>query len=39
MERRFLRFLKLSGVTADGMVEDSARAARMDEGVVWETEG
>jgi len=39
-ERRFLRFLKLSGVgrtMADGTDEDGARAATMDEWVVLET--
>jgi len=38
-ERRFVRFLELSGVgrtMADGMDEDGARAARMDEWMVWE---
>jgi len=38
-ERRFVRFLELSGVgrtMADGTDEDGARAARMDEWVVWE---
>jgi hypothetical protein len=39
-ERRFVKFLGLSGVSrvvADGTDEDGARAARMDECVVWET--
>jgi hypothetical protein len=39
-ERRFVKFLELSGVgrvVADGTDEDGARAARMDEWVVWET--
>jgi hypothetical protein len=38
-ERRFVKFLELSGVgrvIADGTDEDGARAARMDEWVVWE---
>jgi hypothetical protein len=38
-ERRFVRFLELSGVgrmMADGMDEDGARAARMDEWVAWD---
>jgi len=38
-ERRFVRFLELSGVgrtMADGTDGDGARAARMDEWVVWE---
>jgi len=37
-ERRFVRFLELSGVgrtMADGTDEDGARAARTDEWVVW----
>jgi len=40
-ERRSLKFLELSGVVrvmADGTDEDGARAARMDEQVVWEPE-
>jgi hypothetical protein len=40
-ERRFVKFLELSGVgrvMADGMDEDGARAARMDEWVVCEAE-
>jgi hypothetical protein len=40
-ERRFVRFLELSGVgrtMEDGTDEDSARAAKMDEWVVWEAE-
>jgi len=39
-ERRFVRFLELSGVgriMADGTDEDGARAAKMDEWVVWES--
>jgi hypothetical protein len=39
-ERRLVKFLELSGVgrvVADGTDEDGARAARMDEWVVWET--
>jgi len=39
-ERRIVRFLELSGVgrtIADGMDEEAAHAARMDEWVVWET--
>jgi len=38
-ERRFVRFLGISevgGTIADGTDEDGARAARMDEWVVWE---
>jgi len=38
-ERRFVRFLELSGVgrtMADGTDKDGARAARVDEWVVWE---
>ena len=38
-ERRFVRFLELSGVgriMADGTDEDGARAAKMDKWVVWE---
>jgi len=38
-ERRLVRFLELSGVgrtMADGTDEDGARAARMDEWLVWE---
>jgi hypothetical protein len=37
-ERRFVRFLELSGVgrtMADGTDEESAHAARMDEWVAW----
>jgi hypothetical protein len=40
-ERRFVKFLELSGVgevMADGTDEDGARAAKMDEWVVWEAE-
>jgi len=40
-ERRFVRFLELSGVgrtMADGTDEDGAHAARMDEWIAWETE-
>jgi hypothetical protein len=40
-ERRFVRFLELSGVgrtVADGTDEDSAHAARMDGWIAWETE-
>ena len=40
MERRFVRFLELSGVgrtVADGTDEESAHAARMDEWIVWKT--
>jgi len=40
-ERRFLKFLELSRVgrvITDGTDEDGARAARMDERVVWEVE-
>jgi hypothetical protein len=39
--RCFLKFLELPGVgrvMADGTDEDGARAARMDEWVVWEAE-
>jgi len=39
-ERRFVRFLELSGTgrtVADGIDEDGARAARMDERMIWET--
>jgi hypothetical protein len=39
-EKHFLKFLELSGVgrvTVDGTDEDGARAARMDEWIVWET--
>jgi len=39
-ERRFVRFLELSGVgrtMADGTDEEAAYAARMDEWIVWET--
>jgi hypothetical protein len=39
-ERQFVKFLELSGVgraVADGTDEDAARAAKMDEWVVWET--
>jgi len=39
-ERRFVRFLELSGVgraMADGTDEEAAHAARMDEWIVWET--
>ena len=39
-ERRFVRFLELSGVRrtmADGTDEESAHAAGMDEWVAWET--
>jgi len=39
-EKRFVRFLELSGVgrtMADGTDEDGARAAKMDEWVVWES--
>jgi len=38
--RRFVRFLELSGVgktMADGTDEDGARAAKMDEWVMWES--
>jgi hypothetical protein len=38
-ERRFIKFLELSGVgrvMADGTDEDGARAARMDEWVAWD---
>jgi hypothetical protein len=38
-ERRFVEFLELSGVggvMADGTDEDGARAAKMDEWVVWD---
>jgi hypothetical protein len=38
-ERRFVKFLELSGVgrtMADGTDENGARAARMDEWVIWE---
>jgi hypothetical protein len=38
-ERRFVKFLELSGVgrvMADGTDEDGARAAKMDEWVVWD---
>jgi len=41
-ERLLLRFLELSGVgrvMEDGTDEEEARAARMDEWVVWEGEG
>jgi len=41
-EQRFVRFLELSGVgrvMADGEVEDNARAAKMDERVIWGTGG
>jgi len=41
-ERRFVRFLELSGVgrtTADGTDEESAYAARMDEWIAWEPRG
>jgi hypothetical protein len=37
--RRFVKFLELSGVgrvMADGTDEDGARAAKMDEWVVWD---
>ena len=40
-ESRLVKFLELSGagrVVADGTDEDSARAARMDECIVWEAE-
>jgi len=40
-ERRFIRFLELSGVgktMADVTDEDGAHAARMDEWIAWETE-
>jgi ribonuclease HI len=40
-EKRFVRFLKLSGVgrpLADGTDEESAYAARMDTWIAWETE-
>jgi len=40
-ERRFVRFLELSGVggtMADGTDEDGAHAAKMDEWVAWESE-
>jgi hypothetical protein len=40
-ERQFVKFLELSGVgrvTADRTNEDGARAARMSEWVVWETD-
>ena len=40
-ERRFLKFLELSVVgrmMADGKDEDGARAAAMDEWIVWEAE-
>jgi hypothetical protein len=39
-ERRFVRFLELSGVgrtVADGSDEDAAYAARLDGWVAWET--
>ena len=39
-ERRFVRFLELSGVgrmMADGTDEESTHGARMDEWIVWET--
>jgi hypothetical protein len=39
-EQRFVKFLELCGVgrvVAGGTDEDGARAARMDEWVVWET--
>jgi hypothetical protein len=39
-ERQFVKFLELSEVgrmMADGTDEDDARAAKMDEWVVWET--
>jgi len=38
-ERRFVRFLELSGVgrtIADGTDEESAHTAKMDEWTVWE---
>jgi len=41
-ERRFVRFLELSGVgrmIADGTDEESAHAARMDEWIAWEPRG
>jgi len=42
-ERRFVRFLELSGVgrmmMADGTDEESAHAARMDEWIAWEPRG
>jgi len=41
-ERRFVRFLVLSGVSktmADGTDEESAHAARMDEWIAWESRG
>ena len=41
-ERRFVRFLELSGVgrtMKDGTDEESAYASRMDEWVAWETNG
>jgi len=40
-ERRFVRFLELSGVgrtTADGTDEDGAHTVKMDEWIAWETE-
>jgi len=40
-ERRFARFLELSGVgrtMADGADEDGTHAARMSEWIAWETE-
>jgi len=40
-ERRFVRFLELSGVgrtIADGTDEDGAHAAKMDEWIAWEAE-
>jgi len=40
-ERRFLLFLELSGVgrtMVDGTDEDAARAAAMDEWIVWKTD-
>jgi len=40
-ERRFLKFMELSGVgrvMADGTDEDGAYTAKMDEWVVWEAE-
>jgi hypothetical protein len=41
-ESRLLRFLELSGVgrrVEGGEDEDEAYAARMDDWIVWETEG
>jgi len=40
-ERRFIEFLELlqvGGIVADGTDEDVARAAKMDEWIVWEVE-